>query len=76
MAVEIVFATHSLTTDNEAGIATGWLPGELSPRGRHLAKHLGERHRTSRIAAVFVSDLARAVQTAEIAFGEIGRAHV
>jgi broad specificity phosphatase PhoE len=72
MAVEILYETHSVSTDNEAGIATGWLPGELSPRGRALARELGERHRTSGIAAVFVSDLARAIQTAQIAFGDSG----
>ena len=27
MAVDVVFETHSLTTDNEAGVATGWLDG-------------------------------------------------
>ncbi|GIH46885.1 Histidine phosphatase superfamily (branch 1) [Microbispora rosea] len=30
MAVEIVYETHSITEDNERGIATGWLPGRLS----------------------------------------------
>lgn len=30
MAVELVYETHSITTDNEAGIATGWLPRRLS----------------------------------------------
>ncbi|GAA1297210.1 hypothetical protein Psi02_14100 [Planotetraspora silvatica] len=68
MAVTIVYETHSITTDNEAGIATGWLPGELSPRGRALAADLGVRRRDDGIAAVFTSDLRRAVQTAEIAF--------
>jgi broad specificity phosphatase PhoE len=68
MAIEIVFETHSLTTDNQAGIATGWLPGELSARGVELARELGARHRDGDTAAVFVSDLARAVQTAGIAF--------
>lgn len=72
MAVEEVFETHSLSTDNEAGIATGWLPGDLSARGRELARELGSRHRNSSPAAVFVSDLARAIQTAQIAFGETG----
>jgi broad specificity phosphatase PhoE len=72
MAVEILYETHALSTDNEAGIASGWLPGELSPRGRRFARRLGERHRTRAIAAVFVSNLARAVQTAEIAFGDRG----
>jgi broad specificity phosphatase PhoE len=72
MAVEILYETHALSTDNEAGIASGWLPGELSPRGRQLAKRLGERHRARAIAALFASDLARAVQTAQIAFGDRG----
>lgn len=70
MAVEIIFETHSLTTDNEAGFATGWLPGRLSERGRELARELGERHRDGDVAVVFVSDLARAVGTATIAFGD------
>jgi broad specificity phosphatase PhoE len=72
MAVEIIYETHALTTDNEAGIATGWLPGELSAKGRELAGALGGRHRDHAVAAVFASDLARATQTAEIAFGDSG----
>jgi 2,3-bisphosphoglycerate-dependent phosphoglycerate mutase len=70
MSIEIVFETHSLSTDNESGIATGWLDGRLSGRGRALARELGERRRHDGIAAVFTSDLGRAVETAEIAFGE------
>jgi alpha-ribazole phosphatase/probable phosphoglycerate mutase len=68
-AVRIVFETHSLTVDNEHGVATGWLGGALSAGGRALAEQLGERRRDDRIDAVFSSDLARAVETAEIAFG-------
>jgi alpha-ribazole phosphatase/probable phosphoglycerate mutase len=67
--VRIVFETHSLTVDNERGVATGWLGGALSAHGRALARELGERRRDDRIDAVFSSDLARAVETAEIAFG-------
>ena len=62
--VRIVFETHSLTVDNERGIATGWLGGALSARGRALAEELGERRRDDGIDAVFASDLARAVETA------------
>lgn len=42
MAVQIVFETHATTRDNEAGIATGWLPGELSDEGinRWALEHL------------------------------------
>ncbi|WP_141577735.1 histidine phosphatase family protein [Actinomadura sp. WMMA1423] len=68
MTVEIIFETHSLTEDNERGIATGWLPGRLSEEGRRLAAELGARRRGTGIHAVFVSDLHRAVQTAQIAF--------
>src|SRR6266550_3367149 len=59
---------HSWSRDNEAGIATGWLPGPLSERGRRAAAELGERRRADRLTAAFVSDLARAVPTAQIAF--------
>ena len=68
MAVDIVYETHAVTTDNEAGLATGWLPGQLSPQGRALAEQLGRRRRADGLIAVFVSDLRRAVETAEIAF--------
>ena len=64
----VLFETHSLTTDNERGRATGWLGGTLSARGRALAAELGRR-RAGDVDRVFASDLARAVDTAEIAFG-------
>ncbi len=70
MPVEIVFETHSITEDNERGIATGWLSGRLSERGRSLARELGARYRGRGLAAVFSSDLARAVETAAIAFAD------
>lgn len=68
MSVQVVFETHSTSEDNEAGIATGWLPGRLSAVGREQARELGTRRRDDGIAVVFTSDLARAVETAEIAF--------
>jgi len=70
--IELVYETHSLTTDNEAGIATGWIPGLLSERGRAAAQALGERRRDDGIEVVFTSDLRRAVETAEIAFAGSG----
>jgi broad specificity phosphatase PhoE len=70
MAVEIVYETHALTTDNEAGVSTGWLPGRLSAQGRREALELGERRRSPKIAAVFTSDLQRSMETARIAFPE------
>jgi 2,3-bisphosphoglycerate-dependent phosphoglycerate mutase len=72
MAIELVFETHSITVDNEEGRATGWWPGRLSDQGRALAARLGERRRDDGIAAVFSSDLARAAETALVAFGTSG----
>lgn len=69
VAVGILFETHSLTTDNETGHATGWLEGELSETGRKFADEIRERRSRELYSAVFTSDLRRAVQTAEIAFG-------
>jgi len=71
-SIAIVFETHSTTTDNESWIASGWLDGRLSPLGRRQAKELGERRFVEELAAVFSSDLGRAVETARIAFGGRG----
>ncbi len=68
MATEIVYETHSTTEHNERGIATGWLPGRLSDAGRNNAAALGQRRCDDGLAAIFVSDLRRAVETVEVAF--------
>jgi broad specificity phosphatase PhoE len=68
VALTIVYETHSTTTDNEAGLATGWLHGELSDAGRQQAADLGERRRNDGIAVIYVSDLQRALDTVAIAF--------
>ena len=66
--LELVYETHSITVDNEEGRATGWLPGVLSEAGQEQAGALGARRRDDGLAAVFSSDLARAAETARIAF--------
>lgn len=63
MKLRLVYETHSTTLDNEQGIATGWLPGELSAAGRREAAELGARRKD--VDVVFSSDLRRAVQTVE-----------
>jgi len=68
VTVAIVYETHSTSEDNERGIATGWLDGRLSERGRRQAEELGTRRRHDGILVVFTSDLGRAVETADIAF--------
>lgn len=70
MSIQLVFETHSSTEDNESGHATGWLPGKLSVAGREQAQAMGQRRRADGIAAVFSSDLRRAVETVELAFAD------
>jgi alpha-ribazole phosphatase/probable phosphoglycerate mutase len=69
---QIVFETHSLSEDNVHGVASGWHHSRLSECGRRLALELGQRRRNDRIAAVFTSDLQRAVETVAIALGQTG----
>jgi 2,3-bisphosphoglycerate-dependent phosphoglycerate mutase len=68
MAVGLVFETYATTEDNEAGKATGWLSGQLSNLGREQARDLGRRRTSDGLAAIFSSDLRRAIETVEIAF--------
>jgi 2,3-bisphosphoglycerate-dependent phosphoglycerate mutase len=68
MTIELVFETHSITVDNERGVATGWGPGRLSDTGREQAWKMGLRRSNDQIKAIFTSDLARAVETVRIAF--------
>jgi broad specificity phosphatase PhoE len=72
VAVELVYETHSTSVDNERGIATGWLDGVLSERGRAQAEELGARRRDDGIVAAYTSDLGRAVETAAVAFRGAG----
>ena len=67
MTTQVWFETHSTTLDNENARATGWWPGELSARGRNRATSLGVRIGDREPAAIFSSDLERAVQTVRIA---------
>jgi 2,3-bisphosphoglycerate-dependent phosphoglycerate mutase len=71
-SVAIVFETHSTSVDNERWIASGWRDSPLSRVGRRQARELGERYEGVELAAVFASDLARAGETARIAFGARG----
>ena len=71
LLLQIVLETHSRSTDNDTAIATGWKNGQLSERGRVLARELGDRRRNDSLDAIFSSDLGRAVETAVIAFSNV-----
>lgn len=68
----IVYESHSASTDNETGLASGHYDAELSPRGREQAKALGVRYAQTELSAIFCSDLRRSYETAEIAFAGCG----
>ncbi|MBI2662683.1 histidine phosphatase family protein [Candidatus Woesearchaeota archaeon] len=70
MVVRITYFVHGTTTDNEQGLATGWMPGELSEKGIKEAKKLGGLVSAQKFDVVFCSDLKRAVDSAELGFGE------
>ena len=64
----ITYFVHGTTTDNEHGIATGWLPGELSEKGKLQAIELGKQVQDKKFDIVFCSDLQRAVDSAQLGF--------
>jgi broad specificity phosphatase PhoE len=70
MAVEITYFVHGTTTDNEQDLATGWLPGELSEVGRQQARDVGGMVADQYFDVVFCSDLQRAIDSAELGFGD------
>lgn len=66
--VKITYYVHSITNDNEKGLATGWLQGELSTEGIKRAKALRADIHKRDYDAVFCSDLHRAIQSTELFF--------
>ncbi len=70
MSVEITYLVHGTTTDNENDLATGWLPGELSTVGKEQARALGGLLDDQSFDVVFCSDLQRAVDSANLGFGD------
>jgi 2,3-bisphosphoglycerate-dependent phosphoglycerate mutase len=66
----LIFETHSTSTDNEGGLASGWYDAPLSSTGEEHARALGTRYQNVRLSTLYSSDLARAWRTAEIAFGD------
>lgn len=70
MAVKITYFVHGTTTDNENHLGTGWLPGGLSELGLRQAKELSELVKEKYFDVVYCSDLKRAVDSAQLVFGE------
>ncbi len=68
-SVKITYFVHGTTFDNEKGISTGWLPGELSELGKKQSRELANAITEKKFDVVFCSDLKRAVDSAKLTFG-------
>lgn len=66
--MKITYFVHSITKDNELGLATGWLQGELSEEGIRRAKAITKDVSSRSFDAVFCSDLKRAIDSTELFF--------
>lgn len=69
MAVRITYFVHGTTTDNEQDISSGWSDVELSELGVRQSKELTEKTADKHFDLVFCSDLKRAIDSANIAWG-------
>jgi len=70
MAVKITYFVHGTTTDNERGLSSGWFDVELSELGIKQSKELGLLTKDRNFDVVFVSDLKRAVESAQLTWGD------
>jgi broad specificity phosphatase PhoE len=69
MSVKITYFVHGTTTDNELRLSSGWNDVELSELGITQAWELADLTEHLTFDGVFCSDLKRAVDSAEIAWG-------
>jgi alpha-ribazole phosphatase/probable phosphoglycerate mutase len=70
MPIQIIYFVHGTTTDNEAGISSGWYDVPLSGLGRQQSIDLTEKIARKKFDVVFCSDLKRAVDSAHLTFGD------
>jgi broad specificity phosphatase PhoE len=68
--IEIIYFVHATTIDNERGLATGWEPGQLSSVGIKQAIKSSMLLENERYDIIFCSDLKRAVDTANLLWGD------
>lgn len=64
--MKLIVVRHGETEDNRAGILEGHLPGSLSEIGRRQVEKLAERLKDEKIDLIISSDLARALDTANM----------
>lgn len=70
--MKITYFVHGTTTDNEEKISSGWNDVSLSEKGIEQSKNLSSESEHKTFDAIFTSDLVRAIDSAELAWGESG----
>lgn len=70
MSVLIVYFVHGTTVDNEKEISSGWADVMLSQKGIDQSIELRSKISHRHFDVVFCSDLKRAVDSAQLTFGE------
>jgi alpha-ribazole phosphatase/probable phosphoglycerate mutase len=68
MSVKITYFVHGTTIDNLENRSTGWLNGELTPKGINQSILLKDQINMNDFDIVFCSDLKRAIDSAELTF--------
>jgi broad specificity phosphatase PhoE len=68
--VQITYFVHGTTLDNEQGISSGWSDALLSEVGVNQSEQLRDQIDLNDFDVVFCSDLKRAVNSAQITFGD------
>ncbi|MGV8084632.1 MAG: histidine phosphatase family protein [Candidatus Bilamarchaeum sp.] len=68
--IKITYFVHGTTTDNEQHISSGWSDVDLSELGTKQSKELTGQTKDMQFDVVFVSDLIRAVHSAELTWGD------
>ena len=70
MSVNITYFVHGTTVDNENKISSGWSDPTLSSLGIKQSKELTKQTDNIKFDAVFTSDLSRAIDSADITWGD------
>lgn len=68
MAVKIKYFVHGTTYDNASGRCSGWKQVELNELGKQQAIKLGQTTQKLQFDIIFTSDLARAIDSANLAW--------
>ena|SRR3989344_3235406 len=71
MPVTITYFVHGTTTDNEAGVSSGWKDVALSSLGVRQSRELAEAVKDKHFDAIFSSDLKRSVDSARLTWGDV-----